>query len=100
MKTVRANEEPIMAIKAYSKDFFFYLFKDHFFSESRLFVGTTNGNVGFFKMNKEDNELYGPQQDKPFPDHAGDINLLVLLPQYKLVLTYSNEDNNLKVKKT
>ena len=48
-------------------------------------------------MNKEDHELYGITQNKPFPDHAGDINLLVLLPHLKLVLSYSQEDNCLKV---
>jgi len=41
--------------------------------------------------------LVGHKQEKPFPDHAGEIDILTLMPSYKLVLSYSQEDNSLRI---
>jgi len=86
LKVVKTQQEPISTMVSL---------------KNRLFIGTKNGNLGIFKIvkgaTKDEYDLYGHKQEKPFPDHAGEVDILTLLPSYKLVFSYSQEDNSLRI---
>jgi len=66
-------------------------------SERYLFFTTEQGDFGVFKYDKKRKDFLTTYQRKEYPDHKGPITLIEILPQKKLILTYSEVDNHINV---